>query len=452
MESLIIPRTIIGLSTIQSTDMEIVLVVAAMILLAILVAFKIKPAYALVGISLAVGLALQMPWVNVLEAMLSGFWSTLASVGLVLLTGAWLGKLVEVSGATQVITRSLIHVFGEKHVEWAIMLTGFLVGIPLFYNAGFVILIPLVFSVSSTLQIPALRVGIPMAASLSVTHGFLPPHPAPTSIASIFQADLVTTLLFGLVIALPAAIVAGPLLAKRLSGMAGTAPSIYPANMDMAKGSPAVSFLISLLPVVIMTIGALSDVINIFQPMSSVLRWIGKPEVALFISCLVAWLYALRMGRHASDLRVELKSATISILTILAVILAGGVFKQVLIQSGVADSVAARVSGLSLSPLVLAWLLAGLIRVAVGSATVAALTAAGLVQSVVATAGVRPELMVLAIGAGSLMFSHVNDTGFWMFKEYFNLTLRQTFLSWTLMETVVSLLGLLGVLALNKIL
>jgi len=242
------------------------------------------------------------------------------------------------------------------------------------------------------------------------------------------------------------------LLAKRLSGMAGTAPSIYPANMDMAKGSPAVSFLISLLPVVIMTIGALSDVINIFQPMSSVLRWIGKPEVALFISCLVAWLYALRMGRHASDLRVELKSATISILTILAVILAGGVFKQVLIQSGVADSVAARVSGLSLSPLVLAWLLAGLIRVAVGSATVAALTAAGLVQSVVATAGVRPELMVLAIGAGSLMFSHVNDTGFWMFKEYFNLTLRQTFLSWTLMETVVSLLGLLGVLALNKIL
>ena len=190
--------------------MDVLIVLVGMILLAILVAVRVKPAYALIGVSVVVGFGLQMPWRALGEAIFLGFWSTLVSVGFVLLTGAWLGKLVEASGATSIITRTLVRAFGESRVEWAVMLTGFLVGIPLFYNVGFVILIPLVFSISATLRIPVLRVGIPMAASLSVTHGFLPPHPAPTSIASIFQADLFTTLVYGLIIALPAAIVAGP--------------------------------------------------------------------------------------------------------------------------------------------------------------------------------------------------------------------------------------------------
>lgn len=432
--------------------MDVLIVLVGMILLAILVAVKVKPAYALIGVSVVVGFGLQMPWRALGEAIFLGFWSTLVSVGFVLLTGAWLGKLVEASGATSIITRTLVRAFGESRVEWAVMLTGFLVGIPLFYNAGFVILIPLVFSISATLRIPVLRVGIPMAASLSVTHGFLPPHPAPTSIASIFQADLFKTLVYGLVIALPAAIVAGPLLARALSGLAGPSPSTLSIPVEARRGSPATSFLVVLLPVLIMTISALVELINGAEEWGRALSWIGKPEVALTTSCIVAYGYGLRMGKSRHELIAGLKSATTSIFSILAVILAGGVFKQVLIESGVADSVALRVAMLSLSPLALAWLIAALIRVSVGSATVAALTAAGLVQSVAMTGSVPAELMVLAIGAGSLMFSHVNDTGFWMFKEYFNLTLRQTFLSWTLMETIVSLLGLLGVLALNKIL
>lgn len=429
--------------------MLLIIVAACIVLLLVLILLKLNPLLALLIVSVVAGLALGLAPDQVIKSIQGGVGDTLGSLALVLALGAMFGKIIEVSGAARQISDALIHAFGSKRLPWAMMITGLIVGIPLFYNAGFVILVPLVFAVAQGSRVPLLWIAIPMAASLSVTHGFLPPHPGPTAIAALFKADIGKTLIYGFVLAVPIVVIAGPLFASLLKKLAAAPMAVSEEVIPESKPTTGLSFALALFPVVLMaTATALRMFSHVEHP---ILRMLSEPAIALLLALLLA-CYFLGWQRNMSTktLMAHLQEGVLSIAMIMLVIAAGGGFKQVLIDSGVAKEVADVAASFDVSPLLLGWLIAALVRVSVGSATVAGLTAAGIVSGLVQSSGVSPELMVLSVGAGSLMFSHVNDTGFWMFKEYFNLSLRQTFLSWTAMETIVSVLGLAGVLILER--
>lgn len=431
--------------------MPLIIVGIGILILLILILLKVKPFYALLVVSLVVGIAEGLSIRETSLAFKTGVWTTMESMLIVLCLGAMFGKVIEVSGAATRITQTLIQWFGERYIQWAIMLTGLIVGIPLFYNAGFVILIPLVFSIARNANVSLLMVGIPMAASLSVTHGFLPPHPGPTAIAAVFQADVGKTMLYGLLLSIPAVILAGPIFSQTLRKVVVTVPEKKEGvqKISVLPGS-TMSFFIALLPVLLISFA------TILSPFWSHYSWfkaisvLGNPSVAIGLSLLISFvLLGVSRERNVQEIFQLMTSAVKDILMIILVIGAGGGFKQVLVDSSVGDYIKTISANLHYSPLFLGWLVAALLRVSLGSATVAGLTAAGIVLPLVSTE-VSPELMVLAVGSGSLMFSHVNDTGFWMFKEYFNLTLGQTFRSWSLMETIVSVTGLIGVLILDQ--
>ncbi len=432
--------------------MPLLIVLFSVLILLVLILLKFPPLIALLMVSIAAGLMQGMPVQDVFHSIESGIGSTLGTMALVLGLGAMFGKLVEESGAAQRITQAMIKQFGIKYIQWAVMLTGLVVGIPLFYNAGFVILVPLIFSIAVSARLPLLYVGIPMAASLSVTHGFLPPHPGPTAIAAVFHADIGKTLLYGFAVSIPTIILAGPVFSKTLRKINVNVPMEFIASKQLSEGempSTALSITIALLPVVMIAASSLLG--SWLELTSGLLKFLGEPMVALLFAVLIAsYFLAIRRGKKIVEVAGLLTQSISGIAMIMLIIAGGGAFKQVLVDGGVSTYITSISTGLYLSPLFLGWLIAGLLRVSVGSATVAALTAAGIVAPLTTQPGVSPELMVLAVGAGSLMFSHVNDTGFWMFKEYFNLTLRQTFQSWSLMETVVSVSGLIGVLVLNS--
>jgi Gnt-I system high-affinity gluconate transporter len=344
--------------------------------------------------------------------------------------------------------------FGIKHIQWAVVVAGFIVGIPMFYSVGFVILIPLVFTIAASTGLPLIYVGLPMLASLSVTHGFLPPHPAPTAIASMFNADIGKTLLYGIIIAIPTIIVAGPLFTRTIKNIKATPLKEFynPIVLkDEEMPGMGISLFTTLLPIILILCSTLFTLfISGEFLLKKIIVFIGNPVIAMLISVLVA-IYALGIsrGKKMPELMNSVSSSVSSITMILLIIAGAGALKQILVASGVSDYIGALLNGSSISPLILAWLIATVIRVCVGSATVAGLTAAGIALPLIQNTGVSPELMVLAIGSGSLMLSHVNDGGFWMFKEYFNLTVKETLSTWTVMETTVGIMGLIGVLVLN---
>jgi Gnt-I system high-affinity gluconate transporter len=410
---------------------------------------------AFVVVSLGIGLGLGMEPKVVVDAMQTGMGNTLGFLVMILGMGAMLGKLLASSGAAEQITSSLVHAFGPKRIPLALVLAGFLVGIPMFYTVGFVILIPLVFSVAAHTRLPLRYVGIPMLSALSVTHGFLPPHPAPTSIAGDYGADLGLTLMYGLIVALPTILLAGPLFARRFRKDVFRMPENLQAKPRPAHELPSlfISLSMALLPVILIAIPP--SLVPLFDASSSVryvLSLLSQPAVAMLVSLLVSlYFLGLRRGKPMPALMQEMVVSVQEIVMVVLIIGGAGALKQVLDTGGVSDEIARLLIDWPVSPLILAWGIAAAIRVSVGSATVAALTTAGILAPFVAQSDVSPELMVLATGAGSLMLSHVNDGGFWLFKEYFQLSLKETFLSWTVMETLVSILGLLGVLGLASL-
>ncbi|MCC9166257.1 gluconate:H+ symporter [Pontibacter harenae] len=435
--------------------MSLLIVVAGiLILLLLILVFKLNTFISLIVVALGIGIAEGMAVRDVLASVQKGVGDTLGSLVLILGFGAMLGNLVSETGAAQRITYGLINRFGRNNVQWAMVLTGFVVGLPMFYNAGFIILMPLVFSVAASARVPLLYVGLPMAASLSVTHGFLPPHPGPTAIAVMFEADIALTLLYGLILAVPTIIVAGPLFGRLLKNFETSPPEgLFTVRQFSDEEMPGygVSVFTALVPVLLMATAA---VISLVLPPTSFIRevfeFIGDPVMALLISVLVAmFTLGLNRGRRMEEVMKLYTDSIAGIAMILLIIGGGGALKQVLVDSGVSNVVVGMIEGTTLSPLFLAWLITALLRVCLGSATVAGLTGAGIALPLLASTGVSPELMVLAIGSGSLMFSHVNDPGFWMFKEYFNLTLPQTIATWSIMETIVSVMGLIGVLVLE---
>jgi Gnt-I system high-affinity gluconate transporter len=436
--------------------MPLIIAVLGILLLFLLIAkFKLNAFLSFIIVCLFVGIFQGMELSNLVQSIQRGIGNTLGFLVLILGLGAMLGKLVADSGAAQQITTQLVAKFGVKHVQWAMVVTGFIVGIPMFYSVGFVILIPLVFTVAFSTGLPLLYVGLPMLTSLSVTHGYLPPHPAPTAIAAMFNADIGKTLMYGLIVAVPAIIVAGPLFARTLKKIeAKPLREFYNAEPIPEEELPstAISILTALSPIIFIGVGIAAEQFLEDGVLRNILGFIGNPVIALLISVLIA-IYSLGLakGKEMSKIMDSLSASVSSITMILLIIAGAGALKEVLIDSQVSDYIADSLKGSSISPLILAWLIATAIRVSVGSATVAGLTAAGIVLPLVSGTGTSPELMVLAIGSGSLMLSHVNDTGFWMFKEYFNLSVKETLSSWTVMETLVGVMGLLGVLAINSI-
>jgi Gnt-I system high-affinity gluconate transporter len=436
--------------------MPLVIVIIGILILFLLIAkFKLNPFITFILVSLFVGISEGMDLDTVVTSIQDGIGNTLGFLVMILGLGAMLGKLVADSGAAQRITSKLVDRFGRKYIQWALVLTGFIVGIPLFYSVGFVILVPLVFTVAATTGLPLLYVGLPMLASLSVTHGYLPPHPAPTAITVMFNADMGKTLVYGIIVAIPAIIIAGPFFSRTLKNINATPLKEF-VNPRILKDEEmpgmGISIFTALLPILLIALATLAD---LFLPpdflFKNIISFLGNPVIAMLISVLVA-IYTLGLARGKKMKEVmESVSSSISGITMVLLIIAGaGALKEVLVDSGVSQYIADLLKGSSLSPLFLAWLIATVIRVCVGSATVAGLTAAGIVLPMIESTGVSPELMVLAIGSGSLMLSHVNDSGFWLFKEYFNLSVRDTLRSWTLMETTVGVVGLIGVLILNQ--
>ena len=438
--------------------MPLLIVVLGIILLFLLIAvFKLNAFLSFIIVCLLVGILQGMELEAVIQSIQNGIGSTLGFLVLILGLGAMLGKLVAESGAAQRITSGLVERFGRKYIQWAVVIAGFIVGIPMFYTVGFVILIPLVFTVAAATNLPLIYVGLPMLTSLSVTHGFLPPHPAPTAIAAMYDASIGKTLLYGTIVAIPAIVIAGPLFARTIKNVTATPlPEFYNPVVLKEDEMPkmGISVLTALLPVLLIGLSTLFDyVLPADFPSRKLLVFIGNPVMAMLISVLVA-IYTLGLGRGKSMKQVmDTLATSISSITMVMLIIAGaGGLKQILVDSGVSDYIGEMLRGSSIPPLVLGWLIATILRVSIGSATVAGMTAAGIVLPLVSGTAVRPELMVLAIGSGSLMLSHVNDGGFWLFKEYFNLSVKETLRTWTVMETMVGVIGITGVMIMNAIL
>jgi Gnt-I system high-affinity gluconate transporter len=416
---------------------------------------KFNPFLAFLIVCIIGGLGLGIPLSEIAGAVQKGIGDTLGGLISIIILGAMMGKLVADSGAAQQISSTLIKLFGEKNIAWGMMFTGFVVGIPLFYNVGFVLMIPLIFAVVRQFNLHPLVAGIPMMASLSVAHGFLPPHPSPAALVNQFNADMGVTLLYGILAAVPTIIIAGPVFAKTLGGLPIRKSTVLEVNMLDEKVLPSkfASFFTALFPVVILAMSTiLSNILEEGNAITQFFKWLSDPLMVMLVSTIVA-LFTLGILRSRKIEEVMgIFTDSVKDVGMLVLIVAGsGSLKEVLLVSGVSNQIGDYLQTLPLNPLVLGWLIAAFIRICVGSATIAGLTAAGILVPLVQSTGVNPSLMVLSVGAGSLMFSHINDTGFWLFKEYFNLSIGETIRSWSLMETIVSIVGLVGVLVIQTL-
>ncbi|MQS89171.1 gluconate:H+ symporter [Companilactobacillus mishanensis] len=447
----------------------LVLVLGIALLLFLIIKVKLNTFVSLVVTSIAVGVGLGIPMTKIATSIQDGIGSQLGELSIVFGFGAMLGRLVADAGGAYRIAHTLIQKFGKKRLQLAIVLASFIIGIALFFEVGMVLLVPIVFAIAIEAGVSIMYLGIPMAAALSVTHGFLPPHPAPTAISAVLGASAVHVLLYGIIVAIPAVIIAGPLytkVAKKIVPDAfdrtGNLSALGPQKEFKLEETPGfgISVLTSLFPVLLMAITTIYQLLfngghlpKNPTTLDSIIAFIGTPAISMTISLLIA-MYTMGWARRFKTPQImhTVEEAVKSIAMLLLVIGGGGAFKQVLIDGGVGDAVMNLFSGTNMSPLILGWLIAVVLRIALGSATVASLTAAGLVLPLMQSAGVNPALMVLAVGAGSLAASHVNDAGFWMFREYFDLTIKETLLTWTVLETVISVVGIIGVLLLSLVL
>ncbi|MGR9050538.1 GntP family permease [Halobacillus faecis] len=445
--------------------MPLVMVAIGIVALLILImGLKLNTFVSLIIVSFGVAILLGMPLEEIVGTIETGLGGTLGHLALIFGLGAMLGKLITDAGGAQRIAMTFVNKFGEKNIQWAVVSASFVIGIALFFEVGLVLLIPIVFAISRELKVSILYLGIPMAAALSVTHGFLPPHPGPTVIAGEYGADLGEVLLYGIIISIPIVIVAGPIFTKMAQKLVpdsftkqGDITSLGEQKKFDLEDTPkfGISVFTAMLPVILI---AISTIITLIQEMAgfetnsflSIINLIGNASTAMIISLLVA-MYTMGIARNI-PVKTVMESCSTAISQIgmmLLIIGGGGAFKQVLIDGGVGDYVAELFEGSTMSPIVLAWLIAAILRISLGSATVAALTTVGLVIPLLGQTDVNLALMVLSTGAGSLVASHVNDAGFWMFKEYFGLTMKETFATWTLLETIISVLGLAFTLLLS---
>jgi gluconate transporter len=426
-------------------------VLLAVGLLTIMIAWgKVQPLLAFVVAAIAAALMLGMPLAKIPGAIEKGIGDLLGSLVVVICLGAVFGKLIADSGAARRIAMSLIDTMGPNRMPVAMTITGFVVGLPLYYNVGFVLMIPLIFSLVYQSGRPAVALGMPLLAGLSIAHGFLPPHPSPTALVAAVHADMGKTLLYGLIVAIPTLIIAGPIFSMTLKNIKAQPAAVFLGEPKPDHELPGTfaSFFTALLPVALLGLLTLTTLVR--PELTQSLAFFSNPLVVMLASYVVA-IFTLGIGRGQTLPQVmgSAQEALREIAPILLIIAGAGGLKQVMTESGISAQLGAQLASMPVPPLLLGWAVATLIRVCLGSATVAGVTAAGVVGPLVESSGVNPNLMVLAVGAGSLMFSHVNDSAFWMFKEYFGLSLKDTFRSWTMMETLVGIFGIIFVLLLS---
>ncbi|MBW3068439.1 gluconate transporter [Actinomyces sp. 432] len=449
---------------------DLQLILAALVgiatIIVLIVWTKVHPFLALTLGSAVLALVAGIPLADTFTAFTSGLGSTIGDVGTLIAFGAIIGKLlIDSGGADQIVDTILDHTSASR-LPWAMALIAFVVGIPLFFEVGIVLLIPVVMMVARRARQPLVLVGVPALAGLSALHGLVPPHPGPLIAIDAVGANLGITLGFGLLVAIPTVIVAGPLSARL---MARWVPIEAPEPLggseqrerSGARPSFGVSISVVLLPVLLMLMRTVVETLvetkspdGSSNPLAHFALFLGQPIVALLLTVLVAILvFGVRMGDTADEISARVGGALGPIAGILLIVGAGGGFKQTLIESGIATIIAGWLEQAAVPALLAGWLVAVAVRLATGSATVATITAAGIMAPLASDMPpVEAALLVLAIGAGSVFLSHVNDAGFWLVKEYFGMTVGQTFKTWSLMETILSVTALVVVLVLALLL
>ena len=405
--------------------------------------------------SFFVGAASGMPLAEVPRAFQQGVGDTLGFVAVVIGLGTVIGKLLAESGGALVVADSLTKALGRGRLDWAMMLSAFLVGLPVFFQVGFVLLAPVLFTLARQTGTPLLRLGIPMAAGLSVAHGLVPPHPGPLAAIERLGADTGRVMLYSICLGLPIAAIAGPVFGRYISRRVTVTPGAMAQQLSALKDAGrsrnlAITLATILLPVVLMLAAAIAQMAGPDGPARRAFEFLGNPVVAMLIAAVVSlYTFGAACGFDRHTILQFAEASLPPIASVLLVVGAGGGFGRVLNAAGAGTAIATAMQGLHVAPLLLGWIVAALLRLAVGSATVACVTAAGIVAPLLtAMPHINRELMVIAIGSGSLIASHVNDGGFWLVKEYYNTTVAQTVATWTAMETIISVLGLAGVLLL----
>ena len=421
-------------------------------LVALIAIFKLNPFLSLLLASLALAVATHMPLQTVVHSFEAGLGATLGHIAVVVALGTMLGKMMAESGGADRIAYTLIRLFGEKNVSWAMVVIALIVGLPAFFEVGFVLLIPIAFTVARRTNKSLILVGLPMLAGLSVVHGLVPPHPAALLAVTVYKADVGRTIFYALLIGIPTAIIAGPLYARLIAPHIalpdGNPLAAQFVDHDSERSLPGfgITILTILVPVLLMLIGSWADVI--FAPGSALnqaLRFIGNDDIALLVGVLLSFFTLGKMRGFTRQTILRFTNECLAPTALITLLVgAGGGFGRILQDSGVSQAIIAVALRSHISVLLLAWLLAALMRLATGSATVAMTTAAGIVAPIALhTPGVHPELLAIVTGAGSLIFSHVNDGGFWLVKEYFNMSVAQTIKTWSVCETIISIVALL---------
>jgi len=427
------------------------------VLVLLIVRFRLHPFLALTLGSLTVGAAAGVAMTDVVDSYTKGFGTTAAGVGILIALGAMFGKLLADSGGADEIVDTIVGRSSTKTLPWAMAGVGAIIGLPMFFEIGLVLLMPVIFLVARRSGLSLVRVGIPALAGLSAMHGLVPPHPGPLVAIDALKADLGITLGLGILVAIPTVAVAGPWFARLASRWVDVpAPDLFEPRAESATRRPSfgITLFTVLTPVVLMMGKALADILaGKGTAARTALDFLGTPLIALLIAVVLAMFTLGRgAGMGVKEVSSSLEASLGPIAGIILIVAAGGGFKQTLVDTGIGQLVADWIAQSGLSVLLLAWLVAVLIRLATGSATVATVTASGILAPLAAgMPATHVSLMVLAIGAGSVFFSHVNDAGFWLVKEYFGMKVGQTIKTWSLMETVLSVTGLVLVLLLNLV-
>jgi GntP family gluconate:H+ symporter len=438
--------------------------VAILVLVVLVVRVKMHAFPALMIVSLALGLAAGIPPGAVATSFQQGVGSTLGFIAVVIGLGTFVGALLSESGGAAVVARAAVAAVGERSLPWAVAAVGFVIALPIFFSVGLVLLFPVVVGLAGASGRPLLALALPLVAGLSASHGLVAPHPGPLVAIERLGADTGLAILFGIAAGVPALVVAGPLFTRLLpaSVIARGTPLVAASDRHVTN-APGVAATLGtvLLPIVLMlastALGARAPQPQAEGSLASPVGWLlfaGQPAVALLIGTLVATeVFGRRRGLDGTRLLAIAERSLFPIASVLLIVGAGGGFGRVLDEAGIGRAITSAVSSLSLSPLVFAWLVAAMLRVAVGSATVAITTAAAIVAPLVATTpDVSRELLVVSLGAGSLIASHVNDSGFWLVKEYLGLDVPTTLKTWTVIETIISVVALGVVLLLDAVL
>lgn len=440
----------------------LIVLIGVIILIFMIVKLKMNTFVGLVITSFIVGLLLDLPLTKIPQTIETGIGGQLGHLAIIFGFGSMLGKLVSDAGGGYRIATTLINKFGRRWIQVAVILASFIIGLALFFEVGLVVVLPIIFIIARELDMPLMYLGIPMAATLNVTHAFLPPHPAPTAITDILGANLGHVLLLGILAAIPTIIIAGPVYNWVLQKVY---PRVYRKNIDISvlgeykefklEETPkfGISVLTAMMPVILIAVATIcSFIFPKNNPVNEFIQFIGAPDLAMLLSLIFAiFTMGLQRNQKMEDISTSLADS-IKQISVMLLIIGGGAFKQVLVDGGISKYISGLFAQTSISPILAAWLITALLRMSLGSSTVAAMTAAGLVVPMAHQFGsnsIMATLMVLSIGAGSVFCGHVNDAGFWMIKEYFGLSLKETLLSWTTLTSVLALTGLGAVYAIS---